>query len=50
MELQVALQEWHRRIPEYELAHQAQLKVTWPAEIIGVDYLPIVFPRGSVAK
>ena len=44
MELRVALEEWHRRIPEYELAPGAVPLVTWPAGVVGIDYLPLVFP------
>jgi cytochrome P450 len=44
MELRVALEEWHRRIPEYELAPGAVPLVTWPAGVVGIDHLPLVFP------
>jgi cytochrome P450 len=47
MELRVALEEWHRRIPEYELAPGAVPLVTWPAGVVGIDYLPLVFPSAG---
>ncbi|MGI8335415.1 cytochrome P450 [Actinomadura scrupuli] len=46
-ELKVVLEEWHRRIPEYELAAGARPQVTWPAGVIGIASLPIVFPPGK---
>jgi cytochrome P450 len=45
MELRVALEEWHRRIPEYELAPGTVPRVTWPSGVVGIDHLPLVFPR-----
>jgi len=44
MEMRVALEEWHRRIPEYELAPGPAPQVTWPAGVVGIDHLPLVFP------
>jgi cytochrome P450 len=43
MEMRVALEEWHRRIPEYALAPGAAPRVTWPAGVVGFDSLPLVF-------
>ncbi len=43
MEMRVALEEWHRRIPEYELAPGVTPRVTWPAGLVGIDSLPLVF-------
>jgi len=45
--LQVALEEWHRRIPEYELAPGTTPRATWPAGLVGIDSLPVVFPAGG---
>ncbi|HTT52183.1 MAG TPA: cytochrome P450 [Streptosporangiaceae bacterium] len=45
MEMRMALEEWHRRIPEYELAPGVIPRVTWPAGVVGIDSLPLVFPR-----
>jgi len=45
LELRVALDEWHRRIPDYEIAPGAA-----PSYVTGlrsVDRLPLVFPRGG---
>jgi cytochrome P450 len=43
MEMRVALEEWHRRIPEYVLAPGATPRVPWPAGVVGFDSLPLVF-------
>ncbi len=43
MEMRVALQEWHRRIPDYALAPGVTPRVTWPAGVVGIDSLPLVF-------
>lgn len=45
LELQVALEEWHRRIPDYEIAEGADL-VYSPA-IREIEHLPLVFPATS---
>jgi len=44
MEMRMALAEWHRRIPEYELAPGVTPRVSWPAGVVGIDSLPLVFP------
>ncbi len=44
LEMRVALQEWHRRIPEYRLAPGASTRAGWPAALVGLDHLPLVFP------
>jgi cytochrome P450 len=43
MEMRVAFDEWHRRIPEYHLAPGFIPRVTWPAGLVGIDTLPLVF-------
>jgi len=43
MEMRVALAEWHRRIPEYELAPGVTPQVRWPAGTVGIDSLPLVW-------
>jgi cytochrome P450 len=45
-ELRVVLEEWHRRIPGYELAPGARPQVAWPTGVIGIDSVPLVFPAG----
>lgn len=42
-ELRVVLEEWHRRIPEYELAPGARPQVEWPTGVLGVPSVPVVF-------
>lgn len=46
MEMREVLQEWHRRIPEYQLAPGTSPRVTWPTGLVGIDSLPLVFPPG----
>ena len=43
MEMRVAIEEWHRRIPDYEVAPGACVSAGWPAALIGLDSLPLVF-------
>jgi cytochrome P450 len=45
MEMRVALEEWHQRIPDYALAPGTVPRVGWPAGLVGIDHLPLVFPR-----
>jgi hypothetical protein len=47
LEMRVVLEEWHQRIPEYELAPGSSDRVEWPAGLIGIDHLPLVFPPGG---
>lgn len=47
MEMRVALEEWHRRIPEYQLAPGASTSADWPAALVGLDHLPLVFPAAD---
>jgi cytochrome P450 len=44
MEMRVAIEEWHRKIPSYEIAPGANVRAGWPAGLIGLDHLPLVFP------
>jgi cytochrome P450 len=51
MEMRVAVEEWHRRIPEYALAPGVTPQVTWPAGVVGIDSLPLVFrPAGGAGR
>ncbi len=43
LELRVALEEFHRRIPEYELVHD---DIHFSPGIRQADLLPLVFPTG----
>jgi cytochrome P450 len=47
MELREVLAEWHKRIPEYELAPGFTPLVPWPTGTVGLDTLQLVFPPGS---
>ncbi|MFV0316787.1 MAG: cytochrome P450 [Microthrixaceae bacterium] len=46
LELQVALEEWHRRIPDYQLAEGAEL--SYSPGIREIEAMPLVFPVPSV--
>ena len=43
MELRLVLEEFHRRIPDYELAPGADPNPRWPDATIGLERLPLVF-------
>jgi cytochrome P450 len=43
MELRLVLEEFHRRIPDYELAPGASPHPPWPTATIGLERLPLVF-------
>jgi cytochrome P450 len=43
MEMRVAIEEWHRRIPDYQIAPGASVSAGWPAALIGLDSLLLVF-------
>jgi cytochrome P450 len=47
MEMRVAIEEWHRRIPDYQIEPGASVSAGWPAALVGLDSLPLVFPRGE---
>lgn len=47
MEMREVLAEWHRRIPEYQLAPGTIPRVAWPTALVGIDSLPLVFPPGG---
>lgn len=49
MEMREVLAEWHRRIPEYQLAPGFTPRVEWPTGLVGLDTLPLVFPPGAAA-
>lgn len=48
-ELKVVFEEFHKRIPEYELAPGAHPAVRWPSLVPALDQLPLVFPPGGTA-
>ena len=50
MEMREVLAEWHRRIPDYELAPGFIPVVQWPTGLVGLDTLPLVFPSGAAAR
>ncbi len=46
-ELRLVIEEFHRRIPEYEIAPGAQPSVVWPCGTLHLERLPLVFPVQS---
>ncbi|WP_433181483.1 cytochrome P450 [Actinoallomurus sp. CA-150999] len=44
LEMKVVLEEWHRRIPGYQLADGVRPAALWPAGLVGVASLPLVYP------
>ena len=48
MELRATLAEWHRRIPEYQLAPGVSPRVTWPEGAVSIASLPLVFPSAGL--
>jgi cytochrome P450 len=43
-ELRIVLEEFHKRIPDYKLAPEADRSVVWPSSVLGLSSLPITFP------
>jgi hypothetical protein len=43
MELTLVLEEWHRHIPEYELAPGASPHMEWPTNTYSLTSVPLVF-------
>lgn len=43
-ELRMVFEEFHRRIPDYELAPGASPTARWPAVIVSLDAVPLEFP------
>lgn len=46
-ELRMVIEEFHRRIPDYELAPGANPTARWPAVVVSLDSVPLVFPEGG---
>jgi len=44
MELRVALEEWHARVPDYALPEGAEL--VYSEGLRQIDHLPLVWERG----
>jgi cytochrome P450 len=43
-ELRLAVEEFHRLIPDYELAPGAEPRIVWPSGTFHLESLPLVFP------
>ena len=50
MEMRVALEEWHREIPDYRIAPGASVSVSWPAPLVGYDHLPLVISARNTGQ
>jgi len=48
-ELRLVVEEFHKLIPEYELAPGAEPQVAWPSGTLHLTSLPLVFPAASRA-
>ena len=46
LELRV-MEQWRRMIPYWRLGPGGSDRVGWPAVLIGIDSLPLVFPPGG---
>jgi cytochrome P450 len=46
-ELRIIVEEWHKLIPDYELAPGADPRVVWPSGTMHLTSLPLVFPARS---
>jgi cytochrome P450 len=44
MEMRLVYEEWHKRIPDYDIAPGAVSRVRWPQGTLGLEALPLVFP------
>jgi cytochrome P450 len=44
LEMKAVLEEWHQRIPHYRLADGAAPAAAWPAGLIGITSLPLIYP------
>jgi cytochrome P450 len=49
MEMREVLADWHRRIPDYELAAGFTPRVEWPTGLVGLNTLLLVFRAGRGA-
>jgi hypothetical protein len=45
MEMRLVYEEWHKLIPDYEIAAGAVPRVKWPQGTLGLEAPPFVFPR-----
>jgi len=46
-ELKLVVEEFHRLIPDYELAPGAEPRVVWPSGTLHLESLPLVFPKAT---
>jgi cytochrome P450 len=44
MEMRLVYEEWHKRIPDYDIALGSVPRVRWPQGTLGLEALPLVFP------
>jgi hypothetical protein len=43
LEMRIVYEEWHRRIPEYQIAAGTQPRVKWPRGTLGLEALHLAF-------
>ena len=44
MEMRLVYEEWHKLIPDYDIAPGSVPRVRWPQGTLGLEALPLVFP------
>jgi len=49
-ELRLVVEEFHKLIPEYELAPGAEPRVVWPSSTLHLESLPLVFPPAGMQQ
>jgi hypothetical protein len=49
MELRLVVEEFHARIPEYEIRAGYQPRIAWPTATYHLESLPLVFEAAMVA-
>jgi cytochrome P450 len=48
LEMTLVYEEWHKRIPSYEIAPGANPRVKWPRGTLEMESLPLRFPAGRL--
>jgi cytochrome P450 len=46
-ELRLVVEEFHKRIPDYQIAPGVEPQCVWPSGTLHLDSLPLVFPAGA---
>jgi len=46
----LVMEEFHRQIPEYEIAEGFEPEIMWPSGTLHLRSLPLVFPVGAASS